>query len=95
MEKASKTPHGRFGLEFFFQRAAHTVPDKSLPLSTLHSLVKQIIVQENPKKPVTDERIETLLKEKGVVVSRRTIAKYREVMKIPNTHLRRRAGGPR
>jgi Sigma-54, DNA binding domain len=85
----AQTPHGRFDLRFFFQPAANVVADERWTRVAVQSMVKQAIVAEDPQEPVTDQNIEALLRAKGIVVSRRTIAKYRDAMKIPSTRVRR------
>ena len=52
--------------------------------------VKKLIEEEDPKKPLTDDQIASLLQSQGISVTRRTVAKYREDMNIPSTHQRRK-----
>ena len=59
------------------------------PLLLLKRKVKKLIEEEDPAKPLTDEQITALLQAEGIEVTRRTVAKYREDMKIPSTHQRR------
>jgi RNA polymerase sigma-54 factor len=59
------------------------------PLLILKRKVKKMIEEEDKSKPLTDEQITTLLEREGIEVTRRTVAKYREDMKIPSTHQRR------
>ena len=61
-----------------------------MPLILLKRKVKKIIDEENPAKPLTDDKISDLLKQMGIDVTRRTVAKYREDLNIPSTHKRRR-----
>src|SRR6266571_3199265 len=57
--------------------------------SRISSSVKKLIEDEDPAKPLTDEQITRILQSQGIQVTRRTVAKYREDMKIPSTHQRR------
>ena len=62
----------------------------SIPLLTLKRMVKKMIDDEDTQKPLTDEQITEKLQAAGIDVTRRTVAKYREDMKIPSTHQRRK-----
>ena len=61
----------------------------STPLMLLKRKVKKLIDEEDPKKPLTDDFIAGVLQSQGIQVTRRTVAKYREDMRIPSTHQRR------
>jgi RNA polymerase sigma-54 factor len=61
----------------------------STPLLLLKRMVKKMIAEEDRTKPLTDEQITAMLQGLGINVTRRTVAKYREDMKIPSTHQRR------
>jgi RNA polymerase sigma-54 factor len=63
-----------------------------MSLLTLKRLVKKMIDEETPTKPLTDDQIAKKLEEAGIQVTRRTVAKYREDMRIPSTHQRRVKG---
>ena len=58
-------------------------------LLILKRRVKKLIEEEDPSRPLTDEQITSILQAQGIQVTRRTVAKYREDMKIPSTHQRR------
>lgn len=88
--KYAHTPQGVFELRFFFSEAVQGPSGGETPLLILKRMVKQMIEQEDPAHPLTDEQITERLLEKGIKVTRRTVAKYREDMKIPSTHVRRR-----
>ena len=88
--KYAHTPHGVYELRFFFSEAVQGPSGSSLPLMLLKRKVKKMIVEEDSGAPLTDDRISGLLKEEGILVTRRTVAKYREDMHIPSTHRRRR-----
>jgi RNA polymerase sigma-54 factor len=84
------TPQGVFELRFFFGEAVQGPSGASIPLLTLKRMVKKMIEEEDPQKPLTDEQITEKLQASGIDVTRRTVAKYREDMKIPSTHQRRK-----
>jgi RNA polymerase sigma-54 factor len=83
------TPQGVFELRYFFSEAVQGPSGSGTPLLLLKRMVKKMIEDEDRSKPLTDEQITTLLQQQGINVTRRTVAKYREDMKIPSTHQRR------
>ena len=83
------TPQGVFELRYFFSEAVQGPSGGSTPLLLLKRKVKRMIEEEDRSKPLTDEQITALLQAEGINVTRRTVAKYREDMKIPSTHQRR------
>lgn len=83
------TPQGVFELRFFFSEAAGGPEGAGTPLMLLKRKVKKLIEEEDPKKPLTDDYIASVLQSQGIQVTRRTVAKYREDMRIPSTHQRR------
>jgi RNA polymerase sigma-54 factor len=83
------TPQGVFELRYFFSEAVQGPSGGGTPLLLLKRMVKRMIEEEDRSKPLTDEQITTLLQAQGINVTRRTVAKYREDMKIPSTHQRR------
>src|SRR5579872_917601 len=83
------TPQGVFELRYFFSEAVQGPSGSATPLLLLKRMVKKMIEEEDRTKPLTDEQITTLLQTQGINVTRRTVAKYREDMKIPSTHQRR------
>jgi RNA polymerase sigma-54 factor len=83
------TPQGVYELRYFFSEAVQGPCGGSTPLLLLKRMVKKMIEDEDHTKPLTDEQITTLLQGQGINVTRRTVAKYREDMKIPSTHQRR------
>ena len=88
--KYAHTPHGVYELRFFFSEAVQGPAGSSIPLMLLKRKVKKMIAEEDSGAPLTDDRISGLLKEEGILVTRRSVAKYREDMHIPSTHRRRR-----
>ena len=87
--KYSHTPQGVFELRYFFSEAVQGIAGSATPLLILKRKVKKMIEEEDTKHPLTDEQITARLKAEGIDVTRRTVAKYREDMKIPSTHQRR------
>jgi RNA polymerase sigma-54 factor len=83
------TPQGVFELRYFFSEAVQGPSGSATPLLLLKRKVKKMIDEEDRTKPLTDEHITAMLQAEGIEVTRRTIAKYREDMKIPSTHQRR------
>jgi RNA polymerase sigma-54 factor len=87
--KYAHTPQGVFELRYFFSEAVQGPSGSGTPLLILKRRVKRMIEEENPAQPLTDEQITARLQSEGIEVTRRTVAKYREDMKIPSTHQRR------
>lgn len=87
--KYAHTPQGVFELRFFFSEAVQGPSGAATPLLILKRRVKKMIMDEDPRKPLTDDQITKMLRAEGIQVTRRTVAKYREDMKIPSTHHRR------
>jgi len=87
--KYAYTPQGVYELRYFFSEAVQGPSGGSTSLINLKRLVKKMIEEEDAAKPLTDEQITTRLREQGICVTRRTVAKYREDMRIPSTHQRR------
>jgi RNA polymerase sigma-54 factor len=87
--KYAHTPQGVFELRYFFSEAVQGPSGSATPLLILKRKVKKMIADENPAQPLTDEQITARLQAEGIQVTRRTVAKYREDMKIPSTHQRR------
>jgi len=87
--KYAHTPQGVYELRFFFSEAVSGPQGAETSLLVLKRRVRKMIEEENPAHPLTDEQIAKRLAEEGIQVTRRTVAKYREDMKIPSTHQRR------
>ena len=83
------TSQGVYELRFFFSEGVNGPEGYATPLMLLKRKVKKLIEEEDPSKPLTDDQIATLLQGQGIEVTRRTVAKYREDMRIPSTHQRR------
>jgi RNA polymerase sigma-54 factor len=86
------TPQGVFELRFFFSEGVNGPEGAATPLMLLKRKVKKLIEDEDPRKPLTDDQIANMLQQQGIDVTRRTVAKYREDLRIPSTHQRRIRG---
>jgi RNA polymerase sigma-54 factor len=87
--KYAHTPQGVFELRYFFSEGVQGPEGGGTSLLILKRRVKKMIEDEDPARPLTDEQITHNLHAQGINVTRRTVAKYREDMKIPSTHQRR------
>jgi RNA polymerase sigma-54 factor len=87
--KYAHTPQGVFELRYFFSEGVQGPSGSDTPLLIVKRRVKKMIEEENSAHPLTDEQITARLQAEGIQVTRRTVAKYREDMKIPSTHQRR------
>ncbi len=87
--KYAHTPQGVFELRYFFSESVNGPEGSSTSLLILKRRVKKLIEEEDPARPLTDEQITRILQSQGIQVTRRTVAKYREDMRIPSTHQRR------
>ena len=83
------TPFGLFEFKFFFSSGFQSESGEDVSSRSVKEKIKDLIARENPAKPISDSKIAKLLKEQGLSVARRTVAKYREDMGIPSSHLRR------
>jgi len=90
--KYAHTPQGVYELRYFFSESVQGPQGGNTSLIRLKRIVKKMIEEEDPAHPLTDESIMRRLQEQGFNVTRRTVAKYREDMKIPSTHQRRVKG---
>ncbi|MBB3212719.1 RNA polymerase sigma-54 factor [Herbaspirillum sp. Sphag1AN] len=88
-QKYMLTPHGMFELKYFFGSHVATEAGGEASSTAIRALIKQLIGAEDPKSPLSDSKIADMLAEQGMVVARRTVAKYREVLKIPPVNLRK------
>ncbi len=87
--KYAHTPQGVFELRYFFSESVNGPEGAATSLLILKRRVKKLIEDEDPSRPLTDEQLTRILQSQGIQVTRRTVAKYREDMKIPSTHQRR------
>jgi RNA polymerase sigma-54 factor len=87
--KYAHTPQGVIELRSFFSESVNGPEGGGMSLQTLKRLVKKMIEEEDSAHPLTDDQIAKKLAEGGIQVTRRTVAKYREDLRIPSTHQRR------
>ena len=88
-QKYVATPRGIFELKYFFGSHVATETGGACSATAIRALIKQLIGAEDPKKPLSDSQISEVLGQQGIVVARRTIAKYREALSIPPVNLRK------
>jgi RNA polymerase sigma-54 factor len=88
-QKYMLTPHGMFELKYFFGSHVATEAGGEASSTAIRALIKQLIGAEDSKNPFSDSKIADMLGEQGMVVARRTVAKYREALKIPPVNLRK------
>lgn len=84
-QKYMHTPRGIFELKYFFSSHVGTSEGGEFSSTAIRALIKELVAEENPRKPLSDNKIAGLLEEKGIHVARRTIAKYRELLNIPSS----------
>ena len=87
--KYMSTPNGTFELKYFFGSGLGTDSGNNASSTAVRALIKQFVASENPKKPLSDNQLSDMLKEQGIDCARRTVAKYREALKIAPTNLRK------
>jgi len=88
-QKYMATPRGTFELKYFFGSHVATEAGGAASSTAIRALIKQLVAAEDTKAPLSDARISQILGEQGIVVARRTIAKYRESMQIPPVNQRK------
>jgi RNA polymerase sigma-54 factor len=76
------TPRGIFELKYFFNSSIQRVQGEAVASASVQEKIRQIIVSENPKKPYSDDKISKMLKDSNISIARRTVAKYREMMRV-------------
>ena len=88
--KYMHTPQGIYELKFFFNAGITSTQGETLASESVKNLVREIITKEDPKKPYSDEKLVQILKGMNIHIARRTVSKYREMMKILSSNERRR-----
>jgi len=89
-QKYMATPLGTYEFKYFFGSQVSTDTGGSVSSTAIRAVIKQLVDEEDANKPLSDTQIVDLLATKGFVIARRTIAKYRESLRIPAVHLRRK-----
>ena len=87
--KYMATPFGTFELKYFFGSSLATEAGGNASSTAVRALIRQIVSSEDPAKPLSDSQISLMLEEQGIHVARRTVAKYREALKIAPTQVRK------
>lgn len=88
-QKYLHSPRGIFELKYFFSSHVNTEGGGEASSTAIRALVKKLIAAENPVKPLSDSKLTTMLSEQGIMVARRTVAKYRESLSIPPSNQRK------
>ena len=89
-QKFMHTPRGVFELKYFFSSHVSTTGGGEASSTAIRAMIRKLVGQEDPRKPLSDNKIADLLLEQGIEVARRTIAKYRESLNIPPSNERKR-----
>ena len=87
--KYIQTPHGVFDLKYFFTPGYKGGDGESISNTSVKDMIQQLVSNEEPSKPLSDQGIVALLKDKDIKIARRTVAKYREELGILPSNLRR------
>ena len=87
--KYMATPQGTFELKYFFGSSLNTEAGGNASSTAVRALIRQFVGSENIKKPLSDSQISEMLEEQGIQVARRTVAKYRDALKIAPASLRK------
>jgi RNA polymerase sigma-54 factor len=87
--KYMATPFGTFELKYFFGSSLNTEAGGNASSTAVRALIKQLVSAEDPSKPLSDSQLSQMLEEQGIQVARRTVAKYREALRIAPANLRR------
>jgi RNA polymerase sigma-54 factor len=87
--KYMATPLGTFELKYFFGSSLNTEAGGNASSTAVRALIRQLVAAEKPEAPLSDSTLSQMLEEQGIQVARRTVAKYREAMKIAPAHLRK------
>ncbi len=88
--KYAHTPQGIYELKFFFNAGITSTQGETMASESVKNLVREIIAKEDPRKPYSDEKLVQILQEMNIHIARRTVSKYREMMKILSSNERRK-----
>lgn len=91
-QKYMYTPRGTFEFKYFFSSHVSTASGGECSSTAIRAFIRKLVAAENPKKPLSDNKIAAVLAEQGINVARRTVAKYREAMGVPPSNERKRLG---
>jgi len=87
--KFMRTPQGIFEMKFFFTSGVSTADGQTVSNTSVKNILAELIAGENPAKPLSDDQLVSKLKERNVMIARRTVAKYRAELNVLPSHLRR------
>jgi len=87
--KFMRTPQGIFEMKYFFTSGVATADGQTVSNTSVKNILAELIAGENPAKPLSDDQLVNKLKEKNVMIARRTVAKYRAELNVLPSHLRR------
>jgi len=88
-QKFMATPRGIFELKYFFGSHVATETGGACSATAIRALIRQLVSAEDGHRPLSDSKIAEILSQQGIMVARRTIAKYREALSIPPVNLRK------
>lgn len=89
--KYMRTPRGVFEMKYFFMSGLKTASGETVSNKSIRDKIAQMVEKEDPSAPLSDQAIEAAFAKQGITIARRTVAKYRGILKIPPSHLRRSA----
>ena len=89
-QKYMYSPRGVFELKYFFSSQVSTATGGEASSTAIKAIIENLVQKENPQKPLSDSKLMSMLKEKDILVARRTVAKYREMLNIPASSSRKR-----
>jgi len=89
-QKYLSCPTGVYELKYFFSSQVSTTSGGEASSTAIKALIQKLVREENPQKPYSDSKLASMLKEEGIVVARRTVAKYREMQGIESSSARKR-----
>jgi RNA polymerase sigma-54 factor len=88
-QKYMLTPRGLYELKYFFGSGVSTDSGGACSSTAIRALIRQLVEAEDQKKPLSDNRISDILSQQGILVARRTVAKYREALAIQPASMRK------
>ncbi len=89
--KYLRTPRGTFEFKHFFSSGVATDDGGAASATAIQAMIRKLVAEEDPRKPLSDQGLTTELNKRGIQVARRTVAKYREALRIPSSAERQRA----
>jgi RNA polymerase sigma-54 factor len=88
--KYLQCPHGLYEIKYFFQSGVSSEMGESVSSESIKKIMKELVDREDPKKPLSDQQLMEELNQIGIIISRRTVAKYRDELLIPSSSKRKR-----